>query len=101
MPSVARVQPSPRTAWRAGVGLTAPMDLPDLSPRPGDLDPIETASREELATLQLSRLQASLRRAYEHVPHYRRAFDDAGVRPEDCRALADRARFPVTTTADL
>ena len=77
------------------------MDLPDLSPRPGDLDPIETASRDELAALQLSRLQVSLRRAYEHVPHYRRAFDDAGVRPEDCRELADLARFPFTTKADL
>ena len=44
----------------------------DLTPRPGDLDPIETASRDELRALQLDRLRRTLRHAYEHVPHYRR-----------------------------
>jgi phenylacetate-CoA ligase len=77
------------------------MSLPDLSPRPGDLDPIETASRDELAALQLGRLQASLRRAYERVPHYRKVFDGVGVHPDDCRELADLARFPFTSKADL
>jgi phenylacetate-CoA ligase len=77
------------------------MALPDLSPRPGDLDPIETASRDELGALQLGRLRESLRRAYERVPHYRRAFDAAGVHPDDCRELGDLARFPFTTKSDL
>ena len=70
-------------------------------PAPGDLDPIETASRDELQSLQLQRLQWSLAHAYDHVPHYRKAFDGAGVHPRDCRSLADLARFPFTVKADL
>nr|WP_202514224.1 MULTISPECIES: phenylacetate--CoA ligase PaaK [unclassified Streptomyces] len=58
-------------------------------------------SRDELAALQLERLRATLHHAYENVPHYRAAFDRAGLRPEDCRSLADLARFPFTTKADL
>ena len=75
--------------------------MPVKQPAPGDLEPIETASRDELQALQLGRLQQTLRRAYEHVPHYRRAFDAQGVHPDDCRTLADLARFPFTTKADL
>jgi phenylacetate-CoA ligase len=71
------------------------------SPRKDDLEPIETASRDELAALQLQRLQWSLRHAYENVPHYRDAFDRAGVMPEALRTLDDLARFPFTTKADL
>ena len=71
----------------------------DLTPPRASLDPIETASRDELAALQLERLQETLRHAYEHVPHYRHAFDAAGVHPDDCRALADLASFPFTTKA--
>ncbi|MFF5403200.1 phenylacetate--CoA ligase PaaK [Streptomyces misionensis] len=65
------------------------------------LDAGERLGPEELRTLQLERLRASLRHAYEHVPFYRESFDKAGVRPEDCRSLADLARFPFTTKADL
>ncbi|MFF7025495.1 phenylacetate--CoA ligase PaaK [Streptomyces klenkii] len=75
------------------------MQLPNDRLVPGD--PAERMSRDELAALQLERLQATLRRAYEHVPFYRRAFDAAGIRPEDCRSLADLARLPFTTKADL
>ena len=75
--------------------------LADLSPRPGDLDPIETASRDELAGLQRTRMAATLRHAYANIPHYRSAFDAAGVHPDDFRDLADLARFPFTTKADL
>lgn len=75
--------------------------LADLSPRPGDLDPIETASRDELAGLQRTLLAATLRHAYANVPHYRRAFDAAGVHPDGFRDLPDLARFPFTTKADL
>ncbi|WP_231496189.1 phenylacetate--CoA ligase PaaK [Nocardioides sp. URHA0032] len=57
--------------------------------------------RPELEALQLERLRATLRAAYQHVPHYRRAFDEAGVRPDDLASLADLARFPFTTKADL
>ena len=73
----------------------------DLAPKPGDLEPIETASRDELQALQLERLQWSLRHAYDNVVHYRTAFDAAGVHPDDCTDLADLARYPFTTKADL
>ncbi|GAA5141972.1 phenylacetate--CoA ligase [Nocardioides marinquilinus] len=73
----------------------------DLSPQPGDLEPIETASIDELRALQLERLRWSLRHAYENVAHYRQAFDAAGAHPDDVRDLADLARFPFTTKADL
>ncbi|NED10281.1 phenylacetate--CoA ligase PaaK [Streptomyces sp. SID9124] len=65
------------------------------------LDTAERMSRDELAALQLERLRATLHHAYANVPHYRAAFDRAGLRPEDCRSLADLARFPFTTKADL
>ncbi len=68
---------------------------------PMALEPIERASRDELAALQLTRLRESLQRAYDRVPHYRRAFDAAGVHPSECRTLADLARVPFTTKADL
>jgi phenylacetate-CoA ligase len=70
-------------------------------PAPGELEPIETASRDALAALQLDRLRWSLAHAYEHVPHYRRKFDAAGVHPGDLTTLADLARFPFTTKHDL
>ncbi|KGI82535.1 phenylacetate--CoA ligase [Actinopolyspora erythraea] len=65
------------------------------------MDSAERASRAELAELQLERLRETLRHAYENVPCYRRKFDAAGVRPEDCRGLADLAKFPTTTKNDL
>jgi phenylacetate-CoA ligase len=73
----------------------------DLAPRPDELEPIERASRDELAALQLARLRRSLQHAYERVPFYRRRFDQAGLRPEDCRSLDDLASFPFTTKDDL
>ncbi|MFD9790003.1 phenylacetate--CoA ligase PaaK [Streptomyces sp. NPDC059070] len=65
------------------------------------LDAAERLDRAELAALQLDRLRGSLRHAYENVGFYREAFDKAGIRPQDCRSLADLARFPFTTKADL
>ena len=70
-------------------------------PNPADLDAIETASRDEIQALQLQRLQTTLKRAYDNVPHYRAAFDAAGLRPEDCKSLADLARFPFTGKKEL
>jgi len=75
--------------------------MPAKSPRENELEPIETASRDELAALQLSRMRWSLRHAYDNVPHYRTAFERAGVHPDDLRTLGDLARFPFTTKADL
>jgi phenylacetate-CoA ligase len=75
--------------------------MPDLSSPGGDLEPIERASADELHALQLERLRWSLRHAYTSVPHYRAAFDAAGVHPDDCKDLADLARYPLTSKADL
>ena len=62
---------------------------------------IPTPTRAELEELQLGRLRDTLRRADRNVPHYRRAFAGAGVTPDDLRSLADLARFPFLTKADL
>ncbi|TAN79536.1 MAG: phenylacetate--CoA ligase [Magnetospirillum sp.] len=61
----------------------------------------ETMSRDELAQVQLRRLAATLRLAYDNVPHHRRAFDAKGVRPEDLRRLSDLRHFPFTVKTDL
>ena len=70
-------------------------------PRPDELDRIETASRDEIAALQLARLKTTLQHAYDNVAHYTRSFDDAGVSPADLASLDDLARFPFTVKDDL
>ncbi|MEW2071197.1 phenylacetate--CoA ligase PaaK [Streptomyces sp. NPDC007346] len=65
------------------------------------LDAAEQLSRAELEALQLERLRKTLRHAYDNVPFHRAAFDGAGLRPEDCRTLADLSGFPFTAKADL
>jgi phenylacetate-CoA ligase len=70
-------------------------------PSPGELEPIERASRDELQALQLERLKWSLQHAYDNVPHYRKAFDEAGVHPGDLKSLADLAKFPFTEKKTL
>ena len=65
------------------------------------LDPIERASRDEITALQLQRLKETLNRVYQNVAHYRKAFDAAGVHPDDLHALQDLAKFPFTTKQDL
>jgi phenylacetate-CoA ligase len=75
--------------------------MPAKKPMPGDLEPIETASRDEIAALQLKRMQWTLKHAYDNVPHYKKSFDDKGVHPNDLKTLADLAKFPFTTKVDL
>ncbi|PJI95924.1 phenylacetate-CoA ligase [Acidovorax sp. 69] len=70
-------------------------------PAPGDLEPIETASRDEVQALQLQRLRWTLQHAYDNVPHYRRAFDAKGVHPSDLQQLSDLSKFPFTVKKDL
>jgi phenylacetate-CoA ligase len=65
------------------------------------IEPIELASRDEIAALQTQRLAATLRHVYANVPAYRRKFAAAGVHPDDFRHLDDLAKFPFTTKADL
>jgi phenylacetate-CoA ligase len=67
----------------------------------GAIEPIERASQDELRALQLERLRWSVRHAYERVPHYRQAFDAAGVHPDDLRTLDDLARFPFLGKQDF
>ena len=71
------------------------------APDPASLDPAEQMGVDELRALQLERLQWTLRHAYDNVPHYRAAFDAAGVHPDDCKELADLAKFPTTSKVDL
>jgi phenylacetate-CoA ligase len=75
--------------------------MPVHAIRPVELDPIERASRDEIAALQLTRLRATLEHVYANVPHYQRAFDGQGVHPSDLETLADLAKFPFTGKADL
>src|SRR5271170_3639157 len=71
------------------------------APDKGLLDPIETASRDEITALQTRRLATALRRIYDNVPAVRAKFDAEGVHPADFRSLADLVCFPFTTKADL
>lgn len=72
-----------------------------LSPRPAELEPIETASVGELRALQFDRLVSTVNRAYRGVPHYRNSFDAAGMHPDDITSLDDLARLPFTRKSDL
>jgi phenylacetate-CoA ligase len=66
-----------------------------------DLEPIERASRDELAALQIERLRWSVRHTYDHVAPYRERCVARGAHPDDLRTIADIARFPFTTKQDL
>ena len=75
--------------------------MPVKQPTLGDLEPIETASRDEISALQLQRLKWSLQHAYDKVPFHKAAFDAKGVHPSDLKQLSDLAKFPFTVKADL
>ena len=73
----------------------------DLTPKPEDLEPIERASRKEIAELQLERMKWTLGHVYQNVPLYQEKFDKAGIHPTDLKTLEDLARFPFTVKNDL
>ncbi|MDG2298361.1 MAG: phenylacetate--CoA ligase [Planktomarina sp.] len=75
--------------------------MENLSPKLGDLEAIENASRDEIEALQLQRMRWSLNHAYENVAHYKASFDSAGVHPDDLKSLVDLSRFPFTKKSDL
>ena len=77
------------------------MRADNRAPDKNELDPIEIASRDEISALQLERLKWSLNHAYANVGHYKTAFDQAGVHPDDLNDLADLAKFPFTVKTDL
>ena len=70
-------------------------------PHSSGLDRIETASRDEIAGLQLERMKWSIRHAYENSPFYRKQFENHGAHPDDLKTLADLAKFPFTVKQDL
>ena len=74
--------------------------MPRRAHTPGQLEPIERASRDEIESLQLQRLQWSVRHAYENVRQYRTKCLASSVHPDDLKALADLARFPFTTKTE-
>jgi phenylacetate-CoA ligase len=82
---------------REGNARMSSRDIPELTA----LEPILGASRDEIESLQFTRLASTLRHAYSNNANYKRKFDAAGVHPDDLRSLADLARFPFTTKADL
>src|SRR5262245_26453687 len=73
----------------------------DKSYQPYGLEPIEKASRDEIAALQTERLKWTLKHAYDNVPAYRKKFDAAGVKPDDFKRLDDLAKFAFTAKQDL
>ena len=75
--------------------------MPRHPVRAAALESIETASQDELRSLQLQRMRWSLRHAYENVAHFRKAFDAAGAHPDDLKSLSDLAKFPFMTKKDL
>ena len=61
----------------------------------------ECMSKNDKEALQLERLQAVVKKAYENVPYYRKRFDESGVKPEDIETLKDIEKLPFTTKTDL
>ena len=61
----------------------------------------ETFTREQMEALQLERLQETVKRVYEKVLPYRKKMDEAGIKPEDVKSLADLSRLPFVTKQDL
>ncbi|MBK4216471.1 phenylacetate--CoA ligase [Paracoccus caeni] len=75
--------------------------MKDLTPRRADLDPIETASRDEIEALQFQRMKQTLTHAYQNSSFYRDSFGKAGAHPDDLKTLKDIAKFPFTVKQDL
>lgn len=69
--------------------------------RPDRLDPLETASIDQLRATQLERLQWSVQHAYNNVPMYKQRFDEKGVHPSDIKQLSDLSKLPFTYKNDL
>jgi phenylacetate-CoA ligase len=61
----------------------------------------ETMPRDQLAALQLRRLQHTVHNAWNHVPLYRKRLTEAGMTPAGLRSLDDIRRLPFTVKADL
>lgn len=58
-------------------------------------------TEKELKRLQLSGLKWTVNHAYKGSEHYRKKFDEVGVKPEDIKTLEDIRKLPFTTSKDL
>ena len=93
--------PGPADTATRSPWITTPEETHDRAPPgqpatpPGELEPIETASVDELRALQLERLRWSLRHAYDNVPYYRKMFDVAAVHPDDVQGPGRPGQVPV------
>ena len=56
---------------------------------------------EKLRDLQLQRMRATVKLAYEKVPLFRERMDEKGLKPEDIKTLKDVAKLPFTMKKDL
>jgi phenylacetate-CoA ligase len=77
------------------------VSLPVIEPRPDLYDEEERWSLDQLRANQLTRLQATVRTCYEHVPHYRAQFEARGIHPDDIKDLTDIRLLPFTSKKDL
>lgn len=62
---------------------------------------MECADRETMRAVQLEKLKKTVKHGYENVPHYKEAFDKAGVKPEDIQTLEDITKLPFITKEDI
>ncbi|MER2013020.1 MAG: phenylacetate--CoA ligase [Methanobrevibacter sp.] len=62
---------------------------------------IETMPREELEELQLKKLQATVKRAFDKIRYYNKKYSEAEVYPEDIETLKDIEKLPFITKDDL
>ena len=62
---------------------------------------IETASREEILSIQNEKIVKQVKHAYENVKYYRDLMDEKGVKPEDIKGVDDIKKLPFLSKADL
>jgi phenylacetate-CoA ligase len=54
-----------------------------------------------LLEMETKRMRSAIKHAYEHVPFYRRKFDEARIKPDDVKSVEDLSKIPVTTKTEL
>lgn len=67
----------------------------------GNDNDILHASREQIAEIQLAGIQKTVIDVYEHIPFYKKSFDEAGFDPYSVKSLDDVARIPFVQKQDL
>jgi len=67
----------------------------------GNDNDILHASREQIDQIQLAGIQKTVIDAYEHIPFYKKSFDEAGFDPYSIKSLDDVARIPFVQKQDL